>query len=727
MRNDDRLKGVNKITFTKYYDLPGIISDRLYAVFDKNNNGHVDVQEFIEGMKVLFTEGFAKTSKFIFDFYDFNKDGLISKEDIRTVLSYVPLNTKEKVIGQYDGESYKDRVESQEELHELLEKSFKDFHTELIDYTQFLTIIENICSDIYFFIVIFLLEKKPFSRNALIEYEKQRAPKDNSLKISVSGVEQKNFNQTSQSFNKCASPSKLVASPNMKSKFSPSITLSKSPFKCGKSLNLMEECLDPNSKDYLLQYVKRTPEKSKLKTTKESKVLSLDYFERRSEKEKSIKIPVNRKERHNLKNMDEQKKAPVKNEYNDLPITPAIKTLIKKPTISKDKEKEIDIEVNTEKMIIDSTEPELALVSQFSGSNSENSDETSDDEETLRCEGYLWKITDTKRLKKLWFKLLDKDFYYFKSESENVHNGMHNLSGLFVKEEKPAVIEDRDFFCFSVTYPKKVRYYYVEAEDEMKKWVYAIKKATGYADLTDIYEVKEKLGNGKFGLVRLGIHKSTGKKTAIKIMSKKDMNNQDLELLKTEIEILKISQHPHIIRLIDVFENVDFVYVIMEYCSGGDLFSYIETRGFRLAEQQACQIIHKLCTSIYYIHSYGIAHRDLKPENILMTDNTDNADIRLLDFGLSKIIGPTQTCNEPYGTLSYVAPEVLLEQPYTKAVDLWSIGITTYLLLAGCLPFDHESSEREIARQTIHDPVRWGSIWKKLSNEAKSFVESNYY
>jgi len=258
----------------------------------------------------------------------------------------------------------------------------------------------------------------------------------------------------------------------------------------------------------------------------------------------------------------------------------------------------------------------------------------------------------------------------------------------------------------------------------MKNWVSAIKRSTGYADLTDIYEVKEKLGNGKFGLVRLGIHKQTGRKVAIKIMNKKDMNNQDLELVKTEIEILKICQHPNIIQLYDVFENLEFIYIIMEHCSGGDLFSYIEKRGFRLPEPRASQIIHKLCTAVYFIHSYGIVHRDLKPENILMTDSSDDADIRLLDFGLSKIIGPTQNCNEPYGTLSYVAPEVLLEHPYTKAVDLWSIGVTTYLLLAGSLPFDHESSEREIARQTIHDTVPWGSIWKRLTPEAKGFVDN---
>lgn len=89
----------------------------------------------------------------------------------------------------------------------------------------------------------------------------------------------------------------------------------------------------------------------------------------------------------------------------------------------------------------------------------------------------------------------------------------------------------------------------------------------------------------------------------------------------------------------------------MEYCAGGDLFSYIEKRGFRLSEPKTAQIIHKLATACYYVHSYGIAHRDLKPENILMTDDSEDADIRLLDFGLSKIIAPSEFCNEPFGTL----------------------------------------------------------------------------
>jgi serine/threonine protein kinase len=161
----------------------------------------------------------------------------------------------------------------------------------------------------------------------------------------------------------------------------------------------------------------------------------------------------------------------------------------------------------------------------------------------------------------LWFKLVGKDLYYFKSKDEKVHKGMHNLSGVYLNEENMIKIDSEYFYCFNMVYPKKSRIYYCDNEEDYNNWVRSIRKVTGFQNLNDIYEVKEKLGNGKFGLVRLGIHRQTGRKVAVKIMSKKDMNNQDLELVKTEIEILKICQHPYIIRLYDVFENLEFIYI----------------------------------------------------------------------------------------------------------------------------------------------------------------------
>ena len=108
-----------------------------------------------------------------------------------------------------------------------------------------------------------------------------------------------------------------------------------------------------------------------------------------------------------------------------------------------------------------------------------------------------------------------------------------------------------------------------------------------------------------------------------------------------------------------------------------------------------------------------------------MTDDTDEADIRLVDFGLGKMIGPGEKCDEPFGTFSYVAPEVLEEKPYDFKVDLFAIGVITYLLVAGFLPFDDETSEKEIARQTVYDPTPFPSyVWKNISLEAKMFVDN---
>lgn len=106
-----------------------------------------------------------------------------------------------------------------------------------------------------------------------------------------------------------------------------------------------------------------------------------------------------------------------------------------------------------------------------------------------------------------------------------------------------------------------------------------------------------------------------------------------------------------------------------------------------------------------------------------MTSTEDDAKPKLVDFGLSKIIGPKETCNDPFGTLSYVAPEVLLQRPYDKKVDLWSLGVIIYLLLSGTLPFD-DDDDREIARQTIHDPVDFSyQAWSKVPEDAKQLIK----
>jgi len=286
-------------------------------------------------------------------------------------------------------------------------------------------------------------------------------------------------------------------------------------------------------------------------------------------------------------------------------------------------------------------------------------------------------------------------------------------------------MEDQSIkYPFMLIFPNKRRIYYLETKEERDKWVEVIKKSIGFANLHDFYELKESLGKGKYGLVKRGVHKKSAKEVAVKIVKKKELSLKDIELLKREIEVLKICQHPNIIRFFDVFENADFIYIVMEYLKGGDFFNYLESKNFKIPEERAKVIAHQIATSIYYLHSFGIAHRDLKPENILMVDNSENSAVKLVDFGLSKTFGPGETCNEPFGTLCYVAPEILLQKPYDKSVDCWSFGIIIYLMLSRHLPFD-SNDDKEIGRKTIYQQIQFTHpVWQNVSAEAQDLVLS---
>lgn len=213
----------------------------------------------------------------------------------------------------------------------------------------------------------------------------------------------------------------------------------------------------------------------------------------------------------------------------------------------------------------------------------------------------------------------------------------------------------------------------------------------------------------------------------MKSIKKSIMSNQDAELLKREIEILKLCQHPNIIRLLDIFENQDYLYIVMELLPGGSLFSYLEKRGFDIPEERACYIIHSLATALYYLHSYGIVHRDLKPENVLMVDESEDSDVKLMDFGLSKLAGPEEKCNEPFGTLLYVAPEVLKKQPYDKSVDIWSLGAVAYLLISGNLPFESNEKDELMRLIVCENPSFMRRGWLNKSKESIDFVSSKIF
>jgi Ca2+-binding EF-hand superfamily protein len=699
-RNKDENEGIDKITFQKYYELPGLISERLFSVFDSSGSGYLSLDDFIDNMLILFSSNFEKLLKFIMKFYDFDNDGKITKEDVRVVLSYVPIYKKSSKGGglKFEKDNFEDRLKSQKELHDKLDAIFDS--KEKINLEEFTSIIKNKNSDMFLFILVFLYEHRPFSAETVKNLE--------NIKKSPRLSPRKKDN--------------LIASPNLNSNLIVSQTLQRSP--AMKALSLGDKNKNP----------------SVYKNMKFLGLLSGKNIEPESQKKESIpltyslkipgaKIENNKKEvtngenqkkpvRKNLKLISEMDKKEEKNIKYDEMDESDLNLAYARPFEGGDLPKK------------EKSEFESAIEMDSASENEDNENKNDLGEDDIAnnndniTEGYLYKIQGNK-MKKIYFKLICKDLYYYKSKEHKKHKGMHNLSGVYIKDEGTVTINDKKLYCFNVIFPSKERKYYVLDENEYIKWVESIRKVVHYSNLNDLYEIKGDLGKGKFGLVKLGIHKESGREVAVKIINKKLVGPVDVQQVKSEIDILKIAKHPNIIKLYDVFENEKFIYIIMEYCAGGDLFSYIEKRGFKLKEERAAEIIHKLCTTVYFLHQYGIVHRDLKPENILMTDDTDSADIRLVDFGLGKIIGPGETCTEPFGTFSYVAPEVLQEKPYNFKVDLFAIGIITYLLVAGFLPFDHETSEKEIARQTVYEPTPFpSSIWKNISIEAKMFVDN---
>ena len=683
-----KLNGITKAIFDKYYELPGIIGDRLFRVFNKKNREYINLNEFSSGMKNLFCDDFDKTCKFIFDFYDYDNNGQINKEDIRVILSYITLGDDVNSKTPMKNLSYSHRVNSQEELNNILKVCFKEIKGDYMTYADFKKVVEEVNSDIYLMIYLFLLENKPFKKENIESYmkpEEKKSPKSPK------------------------SPKKMIASPSKNTNFSPYKKFAKR-----RSVVLGKDTMDNLHKMIESPKAKNSPNIKSFKRRKsverKEPLILLKNMELGNEEGKKEK-EINNKRIHQIANIMNKKK-----KYNDgdIELKPAYKQSKKAKSNPTGKDRLMD---QDEEEIVDRE------IESVEDSESEENFELDDEEEVIKYEGFLYKLID-KKMRKLFFKLVHKDLFFYKDKNDLSHRGMHNLSGLFIKVEEAKMFDNKKYFCFSVVYPAKTRMYYCDDEKQYKEWIDNLKKATGYTNLLDIYDVKEKLGNGKFGLVKLGINKHTKEKVAIKIMNKKKMDSSDIELMRTEIEILKIFQHPNIIRLYDIFENIDYIYIIMEYCPGGDLFSYLEQRKFKISEERAAIIMNKICEAVFYFQSYfGVIHRDLKPENVLLTSSSDDSDIRILDFGLSKISTPNEKCTEPYGTLTYCAPEIILDEPYNKEVDMWSIGVMTYLMISGRLPFNGED-ENKIAREiAFNEPDFNAECWKKVSKECISFIK----
>ena len=659
-RNEtSRKKGIMKIIFLDYLKLPMFISEKLFTVFDEDKDGFLNSKEFILGMNKLYNGSYQDTIKLIFDLLDFNHDGFIEKDDAKMILSLLPLKTDKSKV------EYKYQMQSLEEITEIINSTFGK--SKKLNLEEFQTTVEKHKSDIFIQIICFLYQKKPFTENNI-----------NVLKSSKKSV-----------------PSDILQTPQVKKKESCGNILLPSPLK--------NTSLSPAS-DFFKSNVIKTPfslgESAGIEEESEPAISGFNGMVRYHNRN----IPKDGAEENNndvnkiIKNSDNVYNSPsvYLKKHRTKTVTP-FSLGLSSPSPS--------VGCSSSKKVI----PPMSL------------NEDKKEESKVTYENYIYKVSQNNKLKKYYLVLINKDIFYYKSDEKKEVLGMHNLSGCFVKENGTKNINDKTYYCFSLVFPSKERSFYCNSKEIYDNFNKALKEAFGYLNFFDYYEMLDDLGEGIFGSVKLGVEKKTKERVAIKIIKKNKTKPSDIELVKTEIDVMKLCHHPNVVHLLDHFENAEYIFIVMEYIRGGRLTDYMKEKKFNFTEKRAAEIINQIALGVKYLHKYGIIHRDLKPDNIMLTEASDKGQIKIMDFGLSKILGKKEKTVDGFGTLTFVSPEVLIRKPYNKEIDIWSIGVILYLLLSGDLPFDDEDDdEQKIAKSIVFNEVEFPA--KKFGNRSKEVI-----
>jgi len=242
-------------------------------------------------------------------------------------------------------------------------------------------------------------------------------------------------------------------------------------------------------------------------------------------------------------------------------------------------------------------------------------------------------------------------------------------------------------------------------------------------DIMSKYKFGFLLGEGAYSEVFLGTS-TDGDKVAIKRvhkLSKDDLWTKRKGAQKDEIRLLLLLNHPKIIKLKEFYETRDKLYLVQEYCAGGNLSDMIrrERKEGGLDESRIKNIFIQLLQAVSYLHSLNIVHRDIKTENILLKERYTD-DVRLLDFGLSRLMPRSELLMTSVGTLDYKAPEICSRRPYGTACDLWSLGVVLYEMLSGELPCLFTSEESVV--DYANNGVTFSEKWNNVSESAKDLV-----
>ncbi|KAK5122478.1 hypothetical protein LTR85_004062 [Meristemomyces frigidus] len=265
---------------------------------------------------------------------------------------------------------------------------------------------------------------------------------------------------------------------------------------------------------------------------------------------------------------------------------------------------------------------------------------------------------------------------------------------------------------------------------DQARFIFRYPRSRGTNGFRQQYSIQGQLGKGHFATVYLAVEKATGTRYAVKKFEKRSGPGErsKVEGLQQEIAVLRSVSHPNMLCLKDTFDESDGVYLVLELAPEGELFNWIVMKQ-KLTEKETRKVFVQLFQGVKYLHERNIVHRDIKPENILLLDK--NLSVKLADFGLAKIIGEESFTTTLCGTPSYVAPEILENsnrRRYTRAVDVWSLGVVLYICLCGFPPFSDELYSAENP-YTLSQQIKMGRFdypspyWDSVGDPALDLID----
>lgn len=691
-RNDGL--GIDKEIFLQYFPLTGLLGDRLFAQFDVKGNGLIDFDEFVTGLAVCSRGTMDDKIHFIFNMYDTSHDNTVSKEELTCLLNQVPTSVLH--MANIDGVLDNAYNDDKRQLSRENSMTPPSATSEIVDGTANVSNLSDIADDVSVEsdcsgssfdsvdqytnhdIVEKAFNECDLNHEGRLKYEEfkmwvQRTPAileylESILPFVGSKAEYSNHEEHKQ---KEALP--MTQSARIVSMRRDSMQLSrqssrlssvngKSSYTTSVGLHSIGDSITESG------------------MSKSNSSTSLDTEGTRDQEEQVKLLLLQAMEKTSIPRVRSAIQDIIDREYNEI-IVPRNDSQIYREVISK--------------------------------------------------EGFLWKQGERLHFwNKRWYLLSGNCLYYYVHKNDVRPKGVIFLSGCLIDRLVDEASEVKGYYgiellhqdlCTGEHHKHDRRVVYCKTEGERDEWLHSLQRAAHVVPIEQDYVIGKELGKGRFSTVCECVNKMTTIHYAVKIIEKAKIEPEEKSLLRTEIAVLKLVNHPNIIKLQGTYESRTHIYIVMEKLTGGELFEQIVGKP-RFSEDDAAKLIRPLLESVGYLHDLGIVHRDIKPENVLCGKNLE--EVKIADFGLSKMVLPTEKMDTACGTLSYVAPEVLTMQGYGQEADIWSIGVILFLVLCGKLPFDGSNND-DIITATIKAEIRVSpSTWNGLSEEARSLIKA---